>query len=81
MILRIEFKENAGALEGFLGSLREDWVLTMLHYRNHGGQVGKVLAGVQLPPGQDEALLEMVGGLSLNYVNETSNKLYRDFMR
>ena len=62
-ILRFEFPENAGALHLFLGSLRKDWFLTMLHYRNHGGQVGKVLAGVRVPLGEEAAFSEMLDGL------------------
>ena len=54
----------------------------MLHYRNHGGQVGKVLAGVQLPDTTASGeLFEMVDGLGLNFVDETNNKLYLDFLR
>lgn len=52
-VIRFEFPETGpGALANFLGSLEANWFLTLLHYRNHGGQVGKVLAGVQVqsPP-------------------------------
>ena len=49
------------APQNFLESLRNgtDWYLTMLHYRNHGGQVGKVLAGVRVPNGEEEAFTTM----------------------
>ena len=53
-IIRFEFPENAGALHMFLSSLQDDWFITMLHYRNHGGQVGKVLAGIRVPEGENE---------------------------
>jgi threonine dehydratase len=80
-ILRFEFPENAGALHLFLGSLRKDWFLTMLHYRNHGGQVGKVLAGVRVPLGEEGAFSEMLDGLGYTFFDETDNKIYLDFMR
>jgi len=80
-ILRFEFPENAGALHLFLGSLRKDWFLTMLHYRNHGGQVGKVLAGVRVPLGEEAAFSEMLDGLGYTFFDETDNKIYLDFMR
>ena len=59
-MIRFEIPETRGALANFLNSLEPNWNLTLLHYRNHGGQVGKVLAGVQarqrqliaLPPSQ-----------------------------
>jgi len=80
-ILRFEFPENAGALHDFLGSLRQDWFLTMLHYRNHGGQVGKVLAGVRVPLGEEAEFTSMLDKLGYNFFDETDNKVYLDFMR
>ena len=38
-IIRFEFPETPGALASFLNQLRSDWYITLLHYRNHGGQV------------------------------------------
>ena len=80
-IIRFEFPENAGALSKFLEGLRKDWFLTMLHYRNHGGQVGKVLAGVRVPLGEEQAFSEMCEGLGYTYTDESENKIYTDFMR
>lgn len=82
-IVRFEFPENAGALNQFLGALnkRDGWFITMLHYRNHGGQVGKVLAGVRVPEGQDKAFTEVLEGLGYPFFDETQNIIYRDFMR
>ena len=42
-IIRFEFPERPGALAAFLENLEPKWYLTMLHYRNHGGQVGDAL--------------------------------------
>ena len=53
----------------------------MLHYRNHGGQVGKVLAGVRVPEGAEadfDAVLEKLGH---TFYDETANEIYLDFMR
>jgi len=79
--IRFEFPENAGALHEFLASLRQDWFLTMLHYRNHGGQVGKVLAGVRVPDGEEAAFQATLEGLGHKFYDETSNQIYLDFMR
>ena len=81
IITRFEFPENAGALHQFLASLRKEWFVTMLHYRNHGGQVGKVLAGIRVPEGEEAAYSAMLDGLGYTYVDETENLLYKDFMR
>ena len=80
-LVRIEFPENAGALHDFLASLRTDWFLTMLHYRNQGGQVGKVLAGVRVPEGEEAAFKEVLEGLGHTFYDETGNQIYLDFMR
>jgi len=80
-IIRFEFPENAGALHQFLSQLRNDWFVTMLHYRNHGGQVGKVLAGIRVPEGDDAAFTEMLEGLGYIFYDESQNIIYRDFMR
>ena len=53
----------------------------MLHYRNHGGQVGKVLAGVRVPNGEEEAFTTMCEGLGYTFTDESENKIYTDFMR
>ena len=52
--IRFEFPENAGALHEFLASLQSDWYLTMLHYRNHGGQVGQKQARSHAPGDRDQ---------------------------
>lgn len=80
-VVRFEFPEQPGSLESFLGALKEDWFLTMLHYRNHGGQIGKVLAGVRVPAGQESAFTDMLLGLGFTFTDETNNPIFLDFMR
>ena len=46
-----------------------------------GGQVGKVLAGVSVPEGQDAAFTETLEKLGYVFSDETHNKIYLDFMR
>ena len=43
-ILRFQFPERPGAFLRFLNSLQPAWALTLFHYRNHGDDVGRVLA-------------------------------------
>jgi len=80
-VIRFEFPEQAGALDSFLSALRSDWFVTMLHYRNHGGQVGKVLAGIQVPSGSEGDFDAMLDGLGYTFYDETSNAVYREFLR
>eukprot|EP01031_Cornospumella_fuschlensis_P003670 gene3670-4583_t len=55
-ILRFEFPERPGAFLRFLNSLKPAWALTLFHYRNHGDDVGRVLAGISVPPAEQDAL-------------------------
>ena len=63
-LVAFEFPERAGALGGFLAALDPRWNISLFHYRNHGSDVGRVLAGIQVPPGDEAAFtlfLERVG--------------------
>ena len=80
-IIRFEFPETPGALASFLNQLRSDWYITLLHYRNHGGQVGKVLAGVRVPAEGQAPFYEMLDALGCTYYDETENAVFTDYMR
>jgi len=80
-IIRFEFPERPGALADFLERLDVGWYLTMLHYRNHGGQVGKVLAGVQMPEAEFGKFDAVIKGLGYTYYDETANPIFTQFMR
>ena len=57
-IFRFEFPERPGALRRFLESLSESvhldfhtvesWNVSLFHYRSHGDDIGRVLAGIQV---------------------------------
>ena len=53
----------------------------MLHYRNHGGQVGKVLAGVQIPKSEYSRFDDVIEGLGYTYYDESENPVFTEFMR
>ena len=80
-IIRFEFPETPGALASFLQQLRSDWYITLLHYRNHGGQVGKVLAGVRVPSGEEPAFSKVLDDTGYNFFDETNNPVFEKFMR
>ena len=48
LVYRFEFPERPGALVTFLDSLNAGWNVSLFHYRNHGADVGCVLAGIQV---------------------------------
>jgi len=51
-LFRFQFPERPGALMKFLDALGPDFDITLFHYRNHGADYGRVLAGIDVPPGE-----------------------------
>ncbi|WP_352426414.1 threonine ammonia-lyase, biosynthetic [Aminomonas paucivorans] len=79
-LFRFEFPERPGALMRFLEHLRSDWNISLFHYRNHGADYGRVLAGIQVPEEDDEAFQEFLEHLGYPYVEETDNPACRLFL-
>ncbi|MFN3595456.1 MAG: threonine ammonia-lyase, biosynthetic [Thiobacillaceae bacterium] len=80
VIYRFEFPERPGALMKFLNSMSHDWNISLFHYRNHGADYGRVLAGIQVPPVEREAFQRFLDGLGYRYWNETPNPAYKLFL-
>lgn len=79
-ILRFQFPERPGAFLRFLNSLQPAWALTLFHYRNHGDDVGRVLAGISVPPEDQPRLDEALAALGYPYEDETANPACRLFL-
>jgi threonine dehydratase len=79
-LLRFEFPERPGALQRFLSHMHPDWNLSLFHYRNHGAAVGRVLVGMQVPVGQDEAFARFLKELAYPCTEETDNPAYQLFL-
>ena len=79
-LLRFEFPERPGALLKFLQAIGGNWNISLFHYRNHGSDYGRVLAGVQVPPAESEDFLLHLRELKYNYSEETANPAYRMFL-
>ncbi|NBB51814.1 threonine ammonia-lyase, biosynthetic [Rhizobium sp. CRIBSB] len=79
-ILRFQFPERPGAFMRFLNALQPAWNLTLFHYRNHGDDVGRVLAGVSAPPEAAADLSAALQALGYPYVDETDNPAVRLFL-
>ncbi|KAH9988434.1 tryptophan synthase beta subunit-like PLP-dependent enzyme [Russula compacta] len=81
-IFRFEFPERPGALRKFLTSLRNmGWNISLFHYRNHGADLGKVLAGIQAPEEDSAQFNEFLSELGYPHVEETQNKIFRRYLR
>jgi threonine dehydratase len=80
VLYRFEFPERPGALHRFLESIGTRWNISLFHYRNHGSDYGRVLAGIQVPPGERADFLQHLNELHYAYVEETRNPAYRMFL-
>jgi threonine dehydratase len=79
-LFRFEFPERPGALHKFLNAIGTQWNITLFHYRNHGSDYGRVLAGVQIPPEGRVDFDLHVRELKYVYAEETDNPAYRMFL-
>ncbi len=80
MIFRFQFPERPGALLKFLNSLSKSWNISLFHYRNHGADYGRVLAGIQIPADERIRLTQSLDELGYPYWDETANPAYRSFL-
>ncbi len=79
-LYRFEFPERPGALLKFLQAVGPKWNISLFHYRNHGADYGRVLAGIQVPPQTLPDFLLHLKELQYRYVEETENPAYKIFL-
>lgn len=80
-LFRFDFPEYPGALLRFLETLGSKWNISIFHYRNQGGAIGNVLAGIEVPEGQDGEFAEHLADLNYQYTEETHNPCYQRFLQ
>lgn len=83
VLYRFEFPERPGALMNFLAGLNSagrKWNISLFHYRNHGADAGRVLAGVQVPPSERADFAAFLRRLGYRFFDETGNPAYRLFL-
>ncbi|MFN2377423.1 MAG: threonine ammonia-lyase, biosynthetic [Candidatus Binatia bacterium] len=81
VLYRFAFPERPGALAGFLDAVIQGCNISLFHYRNHGADYGRVLVGVQIADGQQQAFRRRLDDLGFEYTEETDNPAYRLFVR
>jgi threonine dehydratase len=79
-LFRFEFPERPGALLRFLQAIGSRWNISLFHYRNHGSDYGRVLAGVQVAPVDAEEFAQHLHDLQYAFTEETANPAYRMFL-
>ena len=80
LLYRFEFPERPGALIGFLKAIGQRWNISLFHYRNHGSDYGRVLAGVQVPTDERADFAKHLAALGYAHWDETDNPAYRLFL-
>jgi threonine dehydratase len=80
VLYRFEFPERPGALLGFLRAIGDRWNISLFHYRNHGSDYGRVLAGIQLPAGEAGEFSSHLAKLGYDHWDESANPAYRLFL-
>jgi hypothetical protein len=88
---RFSFPERPGSLKGFLEKLQmmavstqgSRWNLTLVHYRSTGGDVARILIGIDVPHEAEENgdLGKFLASCGCNFVEETNNPVYQHFLR
>ncbi len=79
-VISFGFPERAGALIQFLDSMDHPWNISLFHYRNHGSDIGRVLAGVQVPTTELGAFSAFLDRLGYEYADVTHTPVSEMFL-
>ena len=79
-LCRFEFPERPGALTEFLDKLGGRWNISLFHYRNHGADFGRVLAGFEVEEKDLPEFRAFLEALGYPYTPETDNPAYQFFL-
>jgi threonine dehydratase len=79
-LCRFEFPERPGALTQFLEKLGGRWNVSLFHYRNHGADFGRVLAGFEVTDQDLPAFRAFLDDLGYPFTAESDNPAYRFFL-
>lgn len=80
VLYRFEFPARPGALMKFLNSMGHNWNISLFHYRNHGTDYGRVLVGIDVPPGNHTKFKKFLSQLGYRYWDESKNPAYKMFL-
>ena len=80
ILYRFEFPERPGALMRFLNSMSPNWNISLFHYRNQGGDVGRTLVGLQVPKKEMKDFRAFLATLGYRHWDESENPAYKLFL-
>jgi threonine dehydratase len=79
-LFRFEFPERPGALIDFLQAVGTEWNISLFHYRNHGSDFGRILAGIDVPENETAQLETHLAELGYTHWEESDNPAYTMFL-
>jgi threonine dehydratase len=80
LLYRFEFPERPGALMRFLDSMAPNWNISLFHYRNQGGDVGRILVGLQVPKKEMKDFRAFLSTVGYRCWDESDNPAYKLFL-
>ncbi|ATM97690.1 threonine dehydratase [Yersinia frederiksenii] len=78
-LFSFEFPESPGALLKFLHTLGTHWNISLFHYRSHGTDFGRVLAGFELSATEPQ-FEQHLSALGYDCHDETDNPAFKFFL-
>ncbi|MFV8766878.1 threonine ammonia-lyase, biosynthetic, partial [Yersinia enterocolitica] len=78
-LFSFEFPESPGALLKFLHTLGTHWNISLFHYRSHGTDFGRVLAGFELSDSEPQ-FEQHLTALGYDCHDETNNPAFKFFL-
>ncbi|CNI35991.1 threonine ammonia-lyase, biosynthetic [Yersinia pekkanenii] len=78
-LFSFEFPESPGALLKFLHTLGTHWNISLFHYRSHGTDFGRVLAGFELSASEPQFERHLTA-LGYDCHDETDNPAFKFFL-
>jgi hypothetical protein len=59
----------------FLDSMAPNWNISLCHYRSQGGDVGRIVIGLQVPPEEMSDFAQFLATLGYRYWDESRTRL------
>lgn len=75
------FPERPGALDKFLTTLRPKYNISLFQYRNSGGDIAKILAGIQCPDHEVGELEQFLKEIGYSWTDCTESQVFKTFLR
>jgi threonine dehydratase len=75
-----EFSERPGTRMNFFNKIGNQRNISLFHYRNHGADYGRVLAGIQIPDADYAEFISRLETIGYPFRDETENPVYRLFL-